>query len=114
MGVTAVIQLAALLVATFVAGWGVYTWLVKRREGTLLQVFVVDEEGGPVLATLLGPGGACVTTDPRGLASLPRSWVGREVSVRDPRDWHELTQSCIGGEKEVTRIIVAKRDSSVR
>ena len=64
----------------FVRALSVFSW----HRADALRVFICDAEGKPKgRVFLVGPASAHCYPDARGIASLPSSWRGKTVSVRD-------------------------------
>lgn len=82
------------LVSAIIAAlaFGLAAWKIFGDFGPPPLVFVATPDGTPRTdLTLVGPDGAEVTPDNRGIAVVPRSWIGKIISVRDAESWEELT-----------------------
>lgn len=56
-------------------------------------VFVADPAGQPLRVVLVGPDGADLQTDIKGLCQIPPNWLGKRISVREfpgLRELHEF------------------------
>ena len=86
-------EIAALTLAVFVAGWAIFIWFrPSPRDTENCCVFVADGDGVPLSVVILGPGGQEAATDLRGLGRVPTEWLGSVVSIRDPEAWRELSE----------------------
>ena len=66
-------------------------WTTLSGRGSSQLVFVASANGTPRTdVTHVGPDGTQVTPDKRGIAVVPRSWIGMSISIRDTASWDEL------------------------
>jgi hypothetical protein len=86
------LALASFLLICFGAVWGIVTWVVPSPANVSQEhlLFVSDTAGKPQQVAIVGKDGAVVFSDQRGLARVPKDWMGAFVSIRNTSDWREL------------------------
>lgn len=91
--------------------WAIVIWVIPSpasSDGERL-LFVCDTKGTPQQIALIGRDGAAVFSDQQGLARVPKNWIGRSVSIRNPSDWRELVDvKLVADEDGRVRITLTK------
>ena len=94
--------------------WAIYTYLKGSHDRSSIIIILLNEFGDPQSnITLLGPQGDCVSPDTRGIASLPRFWIDKKISVHDKVSFRELTNFQLQeNNNELFRVIVPGKDEN--
>ena len=82
---------------------------VGNLQSDTFKVFVVGEDSAPAKGvSLIGPDGTKVEVDSDGLATVPRAWDGKVVSVRDADSREITTEKLSASDDEMPRIKASK------
>ena len=88
--------------------WRIYVWFnpspVNQQD---IMAFMTDPTGKPRILPVVGEDGGILYPDERGLLKFPTRWNGKMISVRDPKDWREVSTLSVPEKRRgIVRIVV--------
>lgn len=103
-------QIAGVIIGAAGLGWAIYIRLRPHPAAPCEAcVFVADDSGNPMRVLLVGPDGADLQTDSKGICHPPARWLGKRISIRRADDLREIQELSLPRRPACTiKVVISK------